>query len=113
MPESYGTTDQFRVTQYAAAALKVWALLYACSISRYGTVQLNGLVGIPADKANDFFKRSMEASDMIIKSGKFALFNQEPDPAANNQQLFLDKTMNSEAIYIKAIASPDKTHNFD
>ena len=48
--------------------------------------RLNGLVGIPADKANDFFKRSMEASDMIIKSGKFALFNQDPDPAANYQQ---------------------------
>lgn len=28
---------------------------------------------------------------MIIKSGKFALFNQDPDPAANYQQLFLDK----------------------
>ena len=71
------------------------------------------MVGIPADKANDFFKRSMEASDMIIKSGKFALFNQDPDPAANYQQLFLDKTMNSEAIFVKAFASPDKAHNFD
>lgn len=113
LPESYGSTDQFRVTKYAAAALKARALLYAGSISRYGTVQLNGLVGIPADKANDFFKRSMEASDMIIKSGKFALFNQDPDPAANYQQLFLDKTMNSEAIFVKAFASPDKAHNFD
>ena len=113
LPESYGSTDQFRVTKYAAAALKARALLYAGSISRNGTVQLNGLVGIPADKANDFFKRSMEASDMIIKSGKFALFNQDPDPAANYQQLFLDKTMNSEAIFVKAFASPDKAHNFD
>ena len=99
LPESYGSTDQFRVTKYAAAALKARALLYAGSISRYGTVQLNGLVGIPADKANDFFKRSMEASDMIIKSGKFALFNQDPDPAANYQQLFLDKN-NEQRSYL-------------
>ena len=39
-------------------------------------------------------------------------FNQDPDPAANYQQLFLDKTMNSEAIFVKAFASPDKAHNF-
>ena len=113
LPEKYNSTEEFRATKYAAAALKARALLYAGSISRYGSVQLNGLVGIPSDKANDFFKRSMEASDMIIKSGKFALFEKESDPAVNFQKLFLDKTLNSEAIFAKVYSAPDKGHNFD
>ena len=113
LPESYDATEQFRASKYAAAALKARALLYAGSISRYGSVQLNGLVGIPSDKADDFFRRSMEASSMIIESGQFELFNQEADPATNYQQLFLDKTMNSEAIFVKAYSTPDKAHNFD
>ncbi len=74
LPESYAATDQFRATKYAAAALKSRAMLYAGSISKYGNLQLNGLVGIPADKANSFFEKSMATSEMIIQSGQFSLY---------------------------------------
>lgn len=113
LPESYGASEQFRATKYAAAALKSRAMLYAGTISKYGNVQLNGLVGIPADKANSYFEKSLNASDIIIKSGKYSLYEKNDDKAANYQNLFLDKTLHEEAIYVKAFAVPDKGHNFD
>lgn len=113
LPESYPATDQFRATKYAAAALKSRAMLYAGSISKYGSVQLNGLVGISADKADDFFEKSFAASEIIIGSKKFDLYEKNDDKAANYQNLFLDKTLHEEAIYVKAYSVPDKGHNFD
>lgn len=113
LPEEYGASDQFRATKYAALALKSRAMLYAGSISRYGSVQLNGLVGISADKAASFFEKSLNASDAIIKSGRFSLYEKDGDKAANFQNLFLDKTLHEEAIFVKAFAVPDKGHNFD
>lgn len=113
LPESYPASNQFRVTKYAAAALKARAMLYAGSISKYGNVQINGLVGIPQDKATGFFEKSLNASNMIINSGKFSLYEKNDDKAANYQTLFLDKTLHSEAIFVKAFSTPDKAHNFD
>ena len=108
LPESYPATDQFRATKYAAAALKSRAMLYAGSISKYGSVQLNGLVGISADKADDFFEKSFAASEIIIGSKKFDLYEKNDDKATNYQNLFLDKTLHEEAIYVKAYSVPDK-----
>lgn len=113
LPESYNSSDQFRATKYAAAALKSRAMLYAASISKYGKLQLGGLVGVPSDKADTYFESSMSASDIIINSGKFSLYNKDADKATNFQQLFLDKTMHSEAIFVKAYSAPDKGHDFD
>ena len=78
-------------------------MLYAGSISKYGNLQLNGLVGIPADKANSFFEKLMATSEMIIQSGQFSLYEKNDDKAANYQNLFLDKTLHEEAIYVKSI----------
>lgn len=113
LPESYDASNQFRATKYAACALKSRAMLYAGSISRYGNVQLNGLVGIPSDKANSYFSQSLAASEAIIQSGEFALYEKEADKVANFQQLFLDESMHEEAIYVKAFSVPDKAHSFD
>lgn len=113
LPESHDASNQFRATKYAAYALKSRAMLYAGSISRYGSVQLNGLVGIPSDKATSYFNLSLAASEAIIQSGKFALYEKEADKVDNFQQLFLDKSMHEEAIYVKAFSVPDKAHSFD
>lgn len=52
LPES-GTNG--RPSKYAALALKCRAALYAGSIAQYGTVQLEGLVGIDPSKATDYY----------------------------------------------------------
>jgi hypothetical protein len=113
LPEENVSGEQFRATKYAAYALKARAMLYAGSIARYGQVQLNGLVGIPSDKANQYFNISLAASETIINSGKYKLYDKNPDDrAANYQNLFLDRTMHEEAIFVKAY-SADKGHSFD
>jgi len=55
--------------------------LYAATIAKYGTVQLNGVVGIPSGKAAEYFQISLDATNKIINEGGYVLFNQYPDPA--------------------------------
>ncbi|MDR0713431.1 MAG: RagB/SusD family nutrient uptake outer membrane protein, partial [Bacteroidales bacterium] len=57
--------EPYRVNKYAALALKSRAMLYAATIAKYGTVQLNGLVGVPSARAQQFFELSLAASDEI------------------------------------------------
>jgi hypothetical protein len=113
LPETNASSEQFRATRYAAYALKSRAMLYAASIARYGNVQINGLVGIPSDRANRYFTLSMEASETIIRSGKYSLYDRNADDrAVNFQNLFVDRTLHEEAIFVKAY-SADKGHGFD
>jgi hypothetical protein len=113
LPETLPSSEQFRATKYAAYALKSRAMLYAGSIARYGSVQLNGLVGISADKANNYFSLSLAASEAIINSGIYSLYDKNPDDrAANFQNLFVDRTLHEEGIFVKAY-SADKGHSFD
>lgn len=113
LSESYGAEERYKPTKFAALALKSRAMLYAGSIAKYGAVQISGLVGIPADQANNYYAQSIEASEQIIKAGKFDLYEKKPDKAENYQHLFLDKSFHEEAIYLKAYAQPDKGHLFD
>ncbi|QNR87090.1 RagB/SusD family nutrient uptake outer membrane protein [Pedobacter riviphilus] len=114
LPEDYGNdpANAFRVNKYAALALKSRAMLYAASSAKYGTVQLNGLVGITPGLANAYWQKAMDAADLIIKSGKYELYDVNADKAANFQQLFLTLG-SSEAIFTKVYQSPDKAHSFD
>ncbi len=61
-------------TKYGALALKSRAMLYAGSIAKYGTVQLDGVVGIPSSRANSYFQASYDASKLIDGSGVFSLY---------------------------------------
>lgn len=113
LPTSREDGNRFRATRWAALALKCRAMLYAASSAKYANVQLNGLIGIPNSEAPRYYRESLAAAKEIIESGKFALYNKSDDKAENFQQLFLDKSMHSEAIFVKAFKSPDKTHSFD
>jgi hypothetical protein len=113
LPETNVANERLRATKWAAYALKSRAMLYAGSISRYGSVQINGLVGIPAARADVYFDLSLKASEAIIASGRFKLYNQDADKADNFQKLFLERSLHEEAIYAKAYSTPDKAHSFD
>jgi len=100
-------------------ALKSRAMLYAGSIAKYGSVQLDGLIGIPAEKASQYYTASLEASTSIMESNKFELYDKlyDPetgtgDPATNYQYIFLDED-NKEVIFQKAYSFPDKSHSYD
>ena len=95
LPES-GTSG--RPSKYAALALKCRAALYAGSIAQYGTVQLDGIIGIDPSKATDYYKESHDAALKIVNSGKFALYDEIDNKVQNFKNIFLIKN-NSEVIW--------------
>jgi len=95
-------SDDGRVDMYTAYALKSQAMMFAASVAEFdGSQQLNGLLGIPAGQANAYWQASYDASEAIILSGKYSLYNKNPgDPAENFAQLFVDEA-NTEKIFVE------------
>jgi hypothetical protein len=115
LPATYGNQDIGRPTKFAAMALKSRAMLYAGSIAKFGTVDLNGVVGIPAGDADKYFRAAMDASKSIMDNPSFALYNKVPtDPVKNYTQLFTDENANPEVIFaVKWDAKLNKGHSWD
>lgn len=114
LPETRQGSEQYRATRYAALALECRAMLYAASEAKYGNVQLDGLVGIPAEKADGYWKAAKAAAEKIINSGNFSLYTAKVDKVENFQYLFLDKSSaNTEQIFTKAFDETDKGGTFD
>lgn len=100
-----------RGNKFAALALQSRSMLYAASIAKYNNLMsspistIGGEVGIPADKANDYYQKSLAASREIIESGNFEL-------STNFYNLFVDKTL-KEVIFAKDFMSAaEKQHAF-
>lgn len=111
LPENWAGLDG-RATRWAAKSLESRVALYAGSIAKYGTVQLNGLVGIPAGDASMYYNRSLDASKKIIAEAPFTLFKKYPDAAKNYYQLFVDETP-EETIFRKIYIPYEKGHEWD
>ena len=109
LPETQADADWGRPTKYTALALASRAALYAGSIARYGKIQLNGLLGIDASLAANYFKISYDASQKIIQSHKFSLYNGNPDKITNFKNIFLTKR-NSEVIFAVQHDGSDKDY---
>ena len=106
------TSDIGRANKYVAYALKSRAMLYAATEAKYGTVQLNGLVGIPSSDANSYFQLAYDAAQSIINSGKYSLYNESDNKSTNYTNLFLDDA-SPENIFIRQFSYPDKAHSYD
>ena len=101
-------------TKWAAIALKSRAMLYAASVARNGTQQLDGLLGFPASDANGYYQQSLAASKDILDNGPFSLYRKNPDKVQNLIDLFLDESGNPEAIFVeKYDHAAGKSHAFD
>jgi starch-binding outer membrane protein, SusD/RagB family len=106
--------ERGRANKYVALALKSRALLFAASISKYGSVQLNGIVGIDASNANTYWQAAFNAAKEVINSGIYSLYNNDTDKSENFRLMFLDNsTSNTESIFAKDFSYPDKTHSYD
>jgi hypothetical protein len=68
---------------------------------------MDGILGVPATRAQDLYQSSYDASKAIITDGKFSLYSGFTDKAKNFRNLFLVKK-NSEVIYAKEYLSLDK-----
>ncbi len=106
------TSDAGRANRYVVYALKSRAMIYAASESMFGSMQLNGLVGIPSSNANTYWQAAYDAAKLVIDAGKYSLYNKSADKAVNYTNLFLD-TDNPENIFVKQFKYPDKAHSYD
>ncbi|RQP19362.1 MAG: RagB/SusD family nutrient uptake outer membrane protein [Parapedobacter sp.] len=107
------TSPKGRPNKYVAYALKSRAMLYAGAIAKYGTVQLDGLLGFPASEADSYWQAAYDAAKAIIDSKKYALYEKNADKTQNFQDLFLDGN-NTEIILAKDFrVSASTAHGWD
>lgn len=112
LPDNEEILGKGRATKYAALALKSRAMLYAGSIERYGTVDLNGLVGIDKALANDYFELAYKAVKELEKSKKFSLYRKNSDKEKNFAELFLAED-SPENIFCKYFQRNVNAHGWD
>ena len=129
LPETRESTSvtKRRATKWAAYALKSRAALHAASIAKYwnqaplsGEAVTKKLVGLDAAEANHYYEESIKASEAIMSSGGFSLYQPNPanpqEAAANYQAMFMDPNVaNNEAIFIKGYgeAGGYLAHDYD
>lgn len=119
LPDARDAKNANRATKMVAQALRSRAMLYAGSIAKYGTVQLDGLVGIPAARATFYFTEALNAAKAVMQSNKYSLYDlsynpvaKTGDPVKNYTDIFLVKS-NKEIILQRAYIMPDKAHSYD
>ncbi len=115
LPDDAG--QKTRATKAAALALQSRAALYAGSIANHGASTPSvstpgGEVGIPEEMAQGYYETALRASEEIIQSGNYALYQELEDPSENFANLFLDKSSNSEMIFVKDYLENGRTHGF-
>ncbi|MCE7043605.1 RagB/SusD family nutrient uptake outer membrane protein [Dyadobacter sp. CY312] len=112
-------TSNTRANKYTAMALKSRAMLYAASIAKYNSRMAvpistpGGEVGIPASRAAGYYAQSLAASEEIINSGVYQLYNTNPNVGENFYEAITKKTANREVILAQDfLVSKDKRHGF-
>ncbi len=102
-----------RINKWTAYAFKARANLWAASIAKFSTVELNGLVGIPASRANEFYTRASDAAQAVIGSGKYSLYEKVADKAENFRKIFVDDNNNPEVIFEVVFDGVNLNHSWD
>ena len=94
-----------RATKGAALALKCRAMLYAGSIAyqsarnqELGLYLSSGAVGIPAERANEYFEKCIDAYKELSTLG-YSLYNNGGDRAENFTAAFFTSAGNPEVIF--------------
>lgn len=112
-------TSNTRANKYTAMALKSRAMLYAASIAKYNNRMSSpistpgGEVGIPAARAAGYYAQSLAASEEIINSGVYQLYNTNPNAGENFYEAITKKSANREVILAQDfLISKDKRHGF-
>lgn len=107
-----------RANRYTAMALKSRAMLYAASIAKYtpiSTLPLStpgGEVGIPANLAAAYYQKSLDAAKEVL-TGPYTLYNNNPNKGENFYEAIVNKSSNSEVIWVKDFqTSKDYRHFF-
>lgn len=106
-------TPRGRINKWTALALQARSNLWAASIAKFSTVALDGVVGIPASKANTYYQKASAAASAVINSGKYELYNELPDDKEENyRQIFVTES-HDEMIFVKAYDGVNIGHSWD
>ncbi|TAJ11794.1 RagB/SusD family nutrient uptake outer membrane protein [Marinilabiliaceae bacterium JC017] len=106
-------TDKDRANKYTAFALKSRAMLYAGTIAKYGLApENNGLQGIEKSEAERYLTLAYAAADSVVKSQKYALYDNYHGSSKNYQYIFLDEN-NDEVIFQFDFDFPGNGHSYD
>lgn len=113
LPDATSGSDLYRVTKWAAYALKSRVALHAASVAKYwnlaplaGEAVTQKLVGgMTSADADAFYKECIEASKFLIENSGKSLYKPAPatvkEATSNFQALFLND-QNEEVIFSKA-----------
>ncbi|MDR1331234.1 MAG: RagB/SusD family nutrient uptake outer membrane protein [Tannerella sp.] len=100
-----------RANRFIAYGMKARVALYAASVAKYGTVQLDGVLGIPATRARDLYIIAYDAARETARGG-YELYNKGGDLAANYSNIFLDRS-STENMFVKYYKYPDFAHHYE
>ena len=112
------TINGGRANKWAALSLKSRAALYAASIAKYNDLRTpnlklsGGEVGIPANKADQYYNTALDAAKQVIASGAYELQDSDPDKSVNFYNALSVKDNNTEIIWARDYKEPDQTHQF-
>lgn len=118
-------TTQERANKWTAYALKSRAALYAASVGKYwgrdgamltGEAVTEKLVGGFTDADISFFyQQCIDAAAEVIRSGKFALYGENPgsleEASENYRKLFVEGKGISEVMFLRDYVYPGIAHN--
>lgn len=107
-----GNSPKENFNYLTAYAYKARTMLWAASIAKYSTVQLDGIVGMPASQSDYYYKVALDAAEKVINSNKYSLYNKYDDKIKNYQGIFTEKD-NSEIILQRAFNGNELGHSFD
>ncbi len=116
LPVTREGSAKYRANRGAVLALCSRAALYAGTIAKYGTVQLDGVVGIANSEADHFFKASYDASNALLALNTYSLYDKDGDKTENFTNIFAKSTdgENGEYIFQKQYdVSGGKGHDWD
>lgn len=115
MPE---TSEAGRANKYVAGGLKSRVALYAATTARYGhdkfsDWEIDGVLlqGIPAERANDYFKQAWDAAKLL--EGHYELHNANADKVANFAEVWEKCDNNKESIWLRKSDYLTTTHSMD
>ncbi len=108
-----------RANKWTALMLEARAAVYAGSLANYNNKMVNpirtagGEVGIPANRAEGYYKTALNAADEVIRNSPYKL---QDDPASTKGENFYNavciKDNNTEVIWAHDYAYPGSTVSF-
>jgi len=108
-----------RANRWTAKMLEARAAVYAASIANYNNKMSTpirtegGEVGIPADKASDYYKTALAAAENVIKDSPYILQDRRPDnKGLNFYEATSVKDNNTEVIWARDYKYPGQTVEF-